>query len=61
MQMRFMTWSACLKGLCVTSRHFHQTEKKNEKFAGKWFSEEGSLVRVEGDTSRSAHSLPLSD
>lgn len=43
MQMRFMTWSACLKGLCVTSRHFHQAEKK-KKFAGKRSCEEGSFV-----------------
>lgn len=35
MQMRFMTWSACLKGLCVTSRHFHQTEKKSKNLQEK--------------------------
>lgn len=60
MQMRFMTWSACLKGLCVTSRHFHQAEKKEEICRKKelW---RRKLCCVEDDTSRSAHSLPLSD
>lgn len=55
MQIRFMTWSAYLKGLCDTSRYFHQTREKKKKsfcrkmrFQGKKFNADVEAVCPSG-------------
>lgn len=60
MQMKFMTWSAYFKGLCVTSRHFHGNKAIFKNLQANEVLRKGVLLR-EDDTFRSARSLLVSD